>query len=343
MSSRTGGGGPRAAVMGSGSWGTAFGMVLADAGCDVVLWGHDPKLAAEIDTTHENSRYHPGVALPPQLRASGDPRVALDGADFVVLALPAQVLRENLVSWLPDLPAHAVLVSLMKGIELGSMQRMSQVVREATGVAQDRVAVISGPNLAGEIVQRQPAATVVACTAEETAARLQAACTTRYFRPYTNLDVVGAEVGGSVKNVIALASGMAAGMGFGENTQAAIITRGLAEMMRFGLALGANATTFFGLAGTGDLVATCSSPLSRNRTFGENLGRGMSMAEATAAMKQTCEGVKSCGPILELAHRHGVDMPITEQVVATVHDGRTPSEVVAALMSRDPKSEHSTM
>jgi glycerol-3-phosphate dehydrogenase (NAD(P)+) len=257
-----------------------------------------------------------------------------------VLAIPAQLVRGVLDGWRDLLPRDAVLVSLMKGIELGTMRRMSQVVAEVAGVPDDRVVVVSGPNLAGEIVLRQPAATVVACTDEDTARRVQQACLTPYFRPYTNTDVIGTELGGSVKNVIAIANGVAAGLGFGENAQASLITRGLAETARLGVALGADPMTFAGLAGLGDLIATCTSPLSRNRTFGVNLGSGMTAAEATAAMRQTCEGVKSCRPILELAREHGVDMPITEAVVQAVHEGLAPRDMARSLMTRDAKAEH---
>jgi glycerol-3-phosphate dehydrogenase (NAD(P)+) len=254
--------------------------------------------------------------------------------------VPAQVLRGLLATWSPLLPADAPVVSLIKGIELGTMKRMSEVVREVTGLPEARVAVVSGPNLAGEIVQRQPAATVVACTDESVAQDLQRACLTPYFRPYTNPDVVGTELGGSVKNVIALANGVAAGLGFGENAQASLITRGLAEMTRLGVALGADPLTFAGLAGIGDLIATCTSPLSRNRTFGYHLGSGMTPDEAVAAMRQTAEGVKSCRPILELAQAAGVDMPITDAVVQAVHGGLPPREMVRRLMARDAKPEH---
>jgi glycerol-3-phosphate dehydrogenase (NAD(P)+) len=233
----------------------------------------------------------------------------------------------------------AVVVSLMKGIELGTMRRMSQIIAEDGGIPADRVAVVSGPNLAREIAQRAPAATTVACPDEESAKRLQDACTTNYFRPYWTTDVVGAEIGGSVKNVIALANGMAVGLGYGANSQASLITRGLAEMSRLGVALGANPMTFLGLAGMGDLIATCSSPLSRNRTFGENLGKGLTVDETIAVTKQTCEGVKSCLPILELGRSHGVEMPITEQVVEVVHHGMSPAKMLGALMSRDTKPE----
>ncbi len=329
----------RSAVMGSGSWGTAFGMILADAGGEVTVWGQDPGLAETIETTRENPVYHPGIVLPPGLHATADTAAALAGAELVVLAIPAQVLRTALAGWRDQLPRDAILVSLMKGIELGTMSRMSEVIAEVAQVPPGRIAVVSGPNLAREIMQRQPAATVVACTDAETARRVQLACLTPYFRPYTNPDVVGTELGGSVKNVIAIANGVAVGLGFGENAQASLITRGLAEMARLGVALGADPMTFAGLAGLGDLIATCTSPLSRNRTFGVNLGSGMTAAEATAAMHQTCEGVKSCRPILELAAAHGVDMPITEAVVQAVHEGLAPREMARSLMTRDTKAE----
>src|SRR6516165_2478897 len=325
--------------MGAGMWGTTFAQVLCDAGTPTELWGRHPELAQRINDKHENPGYLPGVPLSAGLRATADPAQALDGADLVVLAVPAQTLRENLTSWLPLLPHGAALVSLMKGIEHGTHQRMSQVIADVTGAGGDRIAVISGPNLAREIAVRQHAATVVASADEPLAKLLQQACHTPYFRPYTNPDVIGCELGGAVKNVIAIAVGIAVGMGLGVNTTAMLITRGLAEISRLGAALGADAHTFAGLAGMGDLVATCSSPLSRNRTYGESLGRGMSLAEAAASTTQVTEGVKSAGPVLDLARAHGVDMPITE-VVAGVTGGQIDiGQAVALLASRSAKPE----
>jgi glycerol-3-phosphate dehydrogenase (NAD(P)+) len=329
----------RAAVLGSGSWGTAFGKVLADAGTDVALWARRAELATAIAEAHENPDYLPGVRLPDNLAATDDPVEALDDADFVVLAVPSQTLRENLEALRSAIPPRAVLVSLMKGVELGTTKRMSEVICEVADVPATRVAVVSGPNLAKEIAAGQPAATVVACPDGEAAARLQAASMTGYFRPYTNVDVIGCELGGAVKNVIALATGMAEGMGFGDNTKASLITRGLAETSRLGAALGADPLTFSGLAGLGDLVATCTSPLSRNRTFGERLGRGETVEQIQATRSQTAEGVKSCRSILDLARKHDVDMPITEHVVAVVHEGMTPAAMVTGLMRRGAKSE----
>jgi glycerol-3-phosphate dehydrogenase (NAD(P)+) len=227
----------------------------------------------------------------------------------------------------------------MKGIELGTTRRMSEVICEVTGAGPERVAVLSGPNLAKEIADEQPAATVIACTDTDRGELLQAACHTAYFRPYTNPDVIGCELGGAVKNVIGLAVGIADGMGLGDNTKALLITRGLAETTRLGVAMGADPLTFSGLAGLGDLVATCSSPLSRNHTFGTNLGRGMTLQQTIAVTRQTAEGVKSCESVADLARRYGVDMPITDTVVDIVHNGKQPAVAVKDLMSRSAKSE----
>jgi glycerol-3-phosphate dehydrogenase (NAD(P)+) len=329
----------RCAVFGTGSWGTAFAMVMADAGCEVVLWGRRQELVDAINTTHANPDYLPDTPLPAGIRATTDPAEALAGAEFAVLAVPSQTLRQNLAAWAPLLDERTVLVSLMKGIELGTAKRMSEVIQEVAGVGPARVAVVSGPNLAREIADKQPAASVVACTDELVAKRLQTACHTPYFRPYTSTDVVGCELGGAVKNVIGLAVGMADGMGLGDNTKATLMTRGLAETTRLGLTLGADPYTFAGLAGMGDLVATCSSPLSRNHTFGTNLGRGMTVEQTIAATRQTAEGVKSCESVLDLARRHGVDMPIVAAVVDVVHHGRPTQEVLAGLMARSAKAE----
>jgi glycerol-3-phosphate dehydrogenase (NAD(P)+) len=329
----------RAAVFGAGSWGTAFSIVLADAGTDVVLWGRRAELIETIAEKHENPDYLPGIEIPTRVTPTTDPGTALEGADFVVLAVPAQTLRHNLIHWAPLVPANAVLVSLMKGVELGTLKRMSEVIRDVTNASDDRIAVVSGPNLSHEIAERQPAASVVACVDEAVARRLQEACHTPYFRPYTNTDVIGCELGGAVKNVIALALGMAQGLGFGDNAKASAMTRGLAEITRLGVALGARPQTFAGLAGLGDLVATCNSPLSRNRTVGERLGRGMTVAEATASTRQVAEGVKSCEPILGLANRVGVDMPIVALVAQVVRGDLKPEEMLRHIMSRSAKPE----
>jgi len=329
----------KAAVLGAGSWGTTFAQVLCDAGTSVTLWARRADAVAAINDLHENLRYLPGITLPRTLTATTDAAAALDGADLVFLAVPAQTLRDQLTAWRPLVPADAMLVSLMKGIEHGSLKRMSEVITETAGVPQSRVAVISGPNLAREIAERQVAASVVACSDEMSARLLQRACHTEYFRPYWNTDVLGCELGGTVKNVIALAVGIAVALGLGDNTKATLITRGLAEMARLGEAMGADPRTFAGLAGMGDLVGTCSSPLSRNRRFGEYLGQGLNVAQAKERTTQTAEGVTSVAPVLELARKYGVEMPITEAVAALISGKLTVGDAAALLMSRSAKPE----
>ncbi|MCC3773329.1 NAD(P)H-dependent glycerol-3-phosphate dehydrogenase [Streptomyces sp. UNOB3_S3] len=329
----------RAAVFSAGSWGTAFAKVPADAGSDVVLHARRGEIADAITTRHRNPAYFPDIDLPPNLTATTDPATALDGADYLVLSIPAQTLRDNLAAWAPHIGPRTVIVSLMKGIEQDTGKRASEVIAEATGVPASRIAVLSGPNLAREIVTGRPAAATIACPDQEAARRLQTACNTSYFRPYTSTDVIGCELGGAVKNVIALAVGIATGMGLGHNTAAMLITRGLAETTRLATALGAHPATLAGLAGLGDLVATCSSPLSRNRTFGTHLGAGMTVAQATAVTRQTTEGVKSAQAILGLARDRQVEMPITEVVAALLREKVTLDEAVAALMQRPPKPE----
>ncbi len=328
-----------AAVMGAGNWGTTFAQVLCDAGTPTVLWCRRPEVADLINTTRCNQDYLPDVSLPAALRATADPADALADADVVVLAVTSQTLRHNLAGWAALIPSGAILVSLMKGIELGTHKRMTEVIAEVTGWPMGQIAVVTGPNLAYEIAQRQYAATVVACSDPQTAEKLQKACHTGYFRPYTNPDVIGCELGGAVKNVIGLAVGIAVGMGLGDNTRAMLITRGLAEIARLGAELGADQHTFAGLAGMGDLVTTCSSPLSRNRTFGEKLGRGIPLAEIVASTKQVVEGVKSSKSVLELAQAHCVEMPITEVVAAVVYEGLDVGQAALMLASRSAKSE----
>ncbi len=329
-----------ATVMGAGAWGTAMAKVLADAGTDVRLWARGAAVADEVNTAHSNDRYLPGITLPTRIRATTDPAEALDGVTTVLLGVPSQTLRANLESWRPHLAADATLVSLAKGIELSTCMRMSQVIVAVTGCDSGQIAVVSGPNLADEIADEQPAATVVACQDSGRAVALQRALNTGYLRPYTNSDVVGTEIGGACKNVIALACGMAAGVGLGENTAAAIITRGLAEIMRLGIALGASITTLAGLAGVGDLVATCTSAHSRNRTFGERLGRGNTLAQAErAGHGHVAEGVTSCSAILALASSYDVEMPLTEAVYRVCHKGLSVDEAVMLLLGRSTKPE----
>jgi glycerol-3-phosphate dehydrogenase (NAD(P)+) len=329
----------KVAVFGAGSWGTAFSVVLADANNDVTLWARREDLCATINDKRENTDYMPGIELPDQVDATHDPEKAVEGAEFVVLAVPSQTLRANLEAWAGLIPADAVVVSLMKGVELDSLKRMSEVIAEVTGAGPDRIGVVSGPNLAKEIARREPAASVVACEDEQVAKRLRNLCHSAAFRPYSSTDVLGCELGGAYKNVIALSVGMAIGLGFGDNTTASVITRGLAETARLAMALGADPMTLMGLAGLGDLVATCSSPLSRNRSFGEKLGQGMTTEEITSSTRQVAEGVKSCSSLLDLANRSGVYAPIVEHVHAVVEGEMTAADMLTSLISRDTKHE----
>ena len=329
----------RVAVFGAGSWGTAFSIVLADAGNDVTIWGRRPEICEQINVTHENPDYFPGIELPHSISATADPAAAADGAELVVFTMPSQTFRTNVTEWGDVLPADAVFVSLMKGIELGTTQRMSEVIAEMTGAGPERIAVVSGPNLAREIALREPAASVVACTDEDVAMRIQDVVHSRAFRPYRSTDVLGCELGGAYKNVVALCVGMAVGLGFGDNTTASLITRGLAETARLATKLGADPLTLMGLAGLGDLVATCSSPLSRNRTFGEKLGQGMTTEEIVASTRQVAEGAKSCSSILELAHNSGIDAPVAQHVDAVVRGEISAKDMMNAFIARDTKHE----
>jgi glycerol-3-phosphate dehydrogenase (NAD(P)+) len=330
----------RVAVFGAGSWGTAFSIVLADAGNEVTLWARREDLCATINEKRENTDYLPGIELPGVVTATHDPEQAVDGAEFVVLAVPSQTLRQNLTEWADVVPREAVLVSLMKGVELGNLKRMSEVIAEVTDAGPERIGVVSGPNLAKEIAMREPAASVVACADEEVAKRLRGLCHSATFRPYSSVDVVGCELGGAYKNVIALSVGMAVGLGFGDNTTASVITRGLAEIARLADAMGADPMTLMGLAGLGDLVATCASPLSRNRSFGYRLGVGDTPEQAQQATHgQVAEGVKSCLSIQGLAARCGVEVPIADGVRRVCYDGQSPREMAGKLLGRAHKPE----
>ncbi len=334
----------RIAVMGAGSWGTTFAKVLGEAAeshgaeCSIRIWGRREEIVADINA-HRNARYLDGITLPACITASTDPAEALEGAEAVVLAVPAQSLRGQLADWASHIPADAVVVSLMKGLELGSDARMSEVIAEVTGVPRERIAVVSGPNLALEIARCEPTASVVACSDEATAHWLAEACTAPYFRPYTSTDVVGVEIGGIVKNVIALAVGICEGKGMGDNTKASVITRGLAETTRLAVALGGDPQTMAGLAGLGDLVATCSSKLSRNHSAGALLGQGLSVEEVGVRMTQVAEGIKSAPAVNELAQRLGVDMPITAAVVAVLRGQLPVDQLGPLLLARQLKSE----
>ncbi len=333
------------AVLGAGSWGTTFAKILADAATasgvqrNIRLWGRRSEVVEQINTRHRNAQYLKDIALPHSITASTDVADVLSGADLVVLAVPAQSLRLQLREWRHLISPDALVVSLMKGLELSSDARMSEVICEELGIKADRVAVVSGPNLAMEIAREEPTASVVACSDAEAASWIARSCTAPYFRPYTTTDVVGVEIGGIVKNVIALAVGICEGKQMGDNTKASVITRGLAETSRLALALGGEAQTMAGLAGLGDLVATCSSPLSRNHTAGRLLGKGLTLEQVAAEMTQTAEGIKSGQAVHELAGKLGVEMPITAAVVAVLAGKLSVDELGPLLLARDLKSE----
>jgi glycerol-3-phosphate dehydrogenase (NAD(P)+) len=329
----------KVAVMGAGSWGTTFAMMCCDVGETTTLWARRPDVADEVRQRHTNVSYLPGIDLPPTLDATADPEQALRDADVVVLGVPSVGIGEQLGTWGHLIGREATLVSLIKGVDVSTLRFGSQVISDTLDCEPDRVVVVSGPNLARECAQRQPSATVAASPDADRAERVQAAVMAPYFRVYTNPDKVGCEVGGAVKNVIALAAGMADGMEMGHNAKATLVTRGLAEMTRLGVALGGRPLTYLGLAGVGDLVVTCTSPDSRNRTVGERLGRGERLDDVLAGMNMVAEGVKSSRAIVALAEGAGVEMPISAGVAAVLHDGQAPLDVMKVLMSREAKAE----
>jgi glycerol-3-phosphate dehydrogenase (NAD(P)+) len=332
----------RIAVMGAGSWGSAFALLCERTGQDVTLWARDATLAERLATTRRSATYLPDTTLPDAIHVTADATAALAGADIVVLAMPSVGLEPQLVAWGTHVPAGATIASLSKGLVAGGADQVrfaSEVITGTLGCDPDRVVAVSGPNLASEIVQGQPSATVAASPSLEHAERVQAAVMSPTFRAYTNPDRVGVEVGGVVKNVLAIVAGAAHGLGYGDNTAAFLITRGLAEMTRLGVALGADPLTFQGLAGVGDLVATCTSSASRNRTVGVRLGRGEAIDDIVASMEMVAEGVRTAPLLAALAEGHGVDMPMVRAVVAVTRDGADVASVGEALLTRPPRSE----
>lgn len=335
--------GKRVAVLGAGSWGTTFAKILADGGADVVLWARRPELAREIQEAKRNSDYLPGINLPIGLRATSRLDLALAGAEQVYVSVPSQTLRENLIAAEPHLYAQATIISLMKGVEKSTGHRMSEVIAEVLPIAESQIAVISGPNLALEIAKEQPTAAVVSSTSFETAHAVASVARNKYFHSFVNTDVIGTEFGGVLKNLIAVAIGIVDGAGYGENTKASIITRGLVEMTDFAVAYGAHSDTLSGLAGLGDLIATCQSPLSRNNTAGRLLGQGYKLPEVVNQMQQTTEGLASVGPILELARAKGVEMPIVEQVRQVLAGTLAPKDIAPHLTTDDEPQGERTM
>jgi glycerol-3-phosphate dehydrogenase (NAD(P)+) len=323
------------AVMGAGSWGTTVAKVIADGGHEVLLWARRQELAAEINSTGRNGDYLPGIDLSKNLLATADAKAALQDADQIYIAIPSQSLRETLASWKELIPVGATLVSLMKGLEQSSGKRMSEVIVEVLGCASDQVAVVSGPNLALEIARRDPAAAVCACEDQARATAVAKVCSNDYFTVFTNQDLVGTELGGVLKNLIAVAVGIVNGLGYGQNTKASIMTRGLTEITNFAIEHGARRRTMFGLAGLGDLIATSESSLSRNFSAGEMLGKGYSKAEVLRRMQQTAEGLSSVEPVLEIADRLGIEMPIVRQVSDVLNGKMKPTEFGKQLNLQD--------
>ncbi len=327
-------------VVGTGSWGTTLAIVLARSGVDTVLLARSEELARELRSAGENRRFLPGVGFPDGLVVTASPAAAFAGRQVVLLVVPAQRMRENVAALRPFIPADAVIVSAAKGLELETCLRMSEVIISELGpAAAGRVAALSGPNLAPEVAAGLPTATVVAAADERVAALVQTKLRIPHVRIYTNSDLVGVELGGALKNIIALGAGICDGLGYGDNAKAAFLTRGLAEIARLGAAMGANLLTFAGLAGIGDLVATCASRLSRNRYVGEELGRGRSLAQIRAGMTMVAEGVTTTVAARSLARRYGVEMPITEGLYRVLFEGRSPRDGVNELMMRDLKGE----
>lgn len=328
----------RVTVFGAGAWGSTMAQVLHDAGNDVLLWGRSKEVVDEINTRHTNTKYLDHHVLPEGLKASSDTKEAFDHASTYVLAIPAQQLRAMLEEWRSYISPDAVVISTLKGIEISTQMRMTEIIEQMWGVK--KVGVITGPNLADELVLRQPAGAVAAASTQELADYIRELFRTPYYRTYTSTDVMGCELAGAIKSVIALSVGISIGMGFGENTQAMLITRGLNEVARLCAAHGSDPLTAAGLAGMGDLVASCGSPLSRNRTFGEILGSSGSMAIAREKVAKTVEGVASAGAVVEIAHRVGIEVPVIESVADIVNGSLTPEQALQRLMEITTKAEN---
>jgi glycerol-3-phosphate dehydrogenase (NAD(P)+) len=328
----------RVTVFGAGAWGSTMAQVLHDAGNDVLLWGRSDDVVDEINSRHTNQKYLDRHVLPEKLRASSDLKEAFAHSQIYVLAIPAQQLRTMLAEWKPLIAKDAIVVSTLKGIEISTQMRMTEIIEQMWEISQ--IAIITGPNLADELVMRQPAGAVAAATTQELADTIRDLFRTPYYRTYTSTDVMGCELAGAIKSVIALSVGISIGMGYGENTQAMLITRGLNEVARLCAAHGSDPLTAAGLAGMGDLVASCGSPLSRNRTFGEILGRSGSMEVARTEVAKTVEGVASAGAVVEIAHRVGIEVPVIESVADIVNGSLTPDEALQRLMEITTKAEN---
>lgn len=327
------------AVMGAGSWGTTFAKVLADAGNEVLLYSRRAEQVSEINQERTNSKYLKDIELPDRITSTDDVGFALDGASQVYLSVPSAQLRNSLLHWREFIPSDALLVSLMKGLESETQDRMSQVISDVTGIVDAQLAVLSGPNLALEIALQQPAAAVVACSDLDNAKLIAKTCSNEYFTVFANQDVVGCELGGILKNLIAVSIGIVNGVGHGQNTKASIMTRGLNEITRFAVTLGARRRTMYGLAGLGDLIATSESSLSRNHMAGEMLGKGMTLEQVLSNMSQVAEGLSSVDPVLELARARGVEMPIVEQLAKVIAGEMNPVDFGSQLLTETEEAE----
>ena len=325
-------------VLGAGQWGTTMAQVLCDAGNHVLMWGRSQELVDEVNQKHTNSKYLDDNILPVGLKATSNLAEAFEYSNIYVLAVPAQTLRENLTAWKPMIQPNALFVSTLKGIEVSTMSRMTEIIAEV--MQTQNIAIITGPNLANELILRQPAGAVSAASTNAIAEKVQQLFTTPYYRVYTSVDVLGCELAGAIKSVIALAVGISIGMGYGENTQAMLITRGLNEVARLCAAHNADPLSAAGLAGMGDLVASCGSALSRNRTFGEVLGKSGSMEVAKTQVAKTVEGVASSSAVLEIAHRVGIEVPVIEAVADVVSGLLTPEQALDRLMEITTKAEN---
>lgn len=329
----------KSTVLGTGAWGTTLAQIIVDAGHDVLMWGRNSDVVEEINKKETNETFLSGITLDSRITATTDISTALAFSDLIIFAIPAQTLRENLKNWKQYLSSEKALISTLKGIEAQTHTRMTEIIEQELGEGKHQIGLITGPNLADELIIRQPAGAVAASSDSDLVTTMIDLFTNPYFRVYPSKDLVGCELAGATKSVIALAVGMAIGLGYGENTQSMIITRGLGEVARFGIGYGADPLTNLGLAGMGDLVASCGSPLSRNRTFGEVLGRTGSMAQASAEISRTVEGVASARAIRELAHRVGVEVPIIEVVSEVVSGSMTPTDAMHHLMSVSLRAE----
>jgi len=326
-------------VIGSGAWGTTLAFLLAKKGIATTLWDHRPERAMDMQRQRENVVFLPGIRFPALLQVTSNIAKAVEGKEMLLRVTPSQRTRENARLLAPHVGSDTLLVSASKGIEIGSLKRMTEVISEEIAGAHSRVAALSGPNIAQEVAEGKPTAGVVAAYDEEIATRIRILLTTAWFRVYTASDLVGVELGGALKNIIAIGAGFSDGMGFGNNAKAAFMTRGLAEIARLGIAAGANPLTFTGLAGIGDLIATCASPLSRNQQLGRRLAAGEKLEDILASMHTVTEGVSTTRAALQLAARYNVEMPITEQLSLVLFEGLDPQKAVPELMMRDPKHE----